>query len=117
MHAAGIPEDADTYLYSDVATDLATSGPKDLPPPSPAMRAYAIAGVLHLDHLAEMTSAPHSPTLQRNAAQTASAMGIDRSAAAERYREVLSQHAEEWRAYRRSLPSDSFVNAIAQAPL
>lgn len=117
MHAASIPEDADTYLYSDEASDLATSGPNDLPPPSSAMRAYAIAGVLHLDHLAEMTLALHLPTLTRASVQTAEALGMDRDAVADRYHEVLSQHAEEWRAYRKSLPIDSFVNAIAQAPL
>ena len=118
MHAAGLPEEEDAYLYSDRAADLQSAGPIGFAPPTSAMQHYAVAGILHLDHLAEMSgSMIHQPALRRAGQQAAAALNMGSNEAVGGIDRLLSRHAEEWRAYRRSLPAHSFVNAIAQAHL
>jgi hypothetical protein len=117
MFTAGIDEPAETYIWERLSAerfeDGAASGFKQI---TPALREYAIAGVLHMDHMAELSASPlHVRTLRRAARDTAEALNADSGEVEQRLRGMLERHAGEWRVFRRSLGPTSFVTRLASA--
>ena len=57
VHAAGLSEEPGTYICTDLsARSLEEAIHPDFKRKSPAFEQYAIAGALHLDHMADMAS-------------------------------------------------------------
>lgn len=117
MFTAGIEEPTETYIWERLSAarleDGVASGFKGI---TSKLRSYAVAGILHMDHLAELAESPlHARSLRRAARETAEALDGDPAAVEQQLREMLGRHAGEWRAFRQSLGPESFVARFASA--
>jgi 7-cyano-7-deazaguanine synthase in queuosine biosynthesis len=113
LHAAGLVESDATYVWENLTAPTfsegaATSFPKNKV--TGKLRQYAIAGVLHLDHLAALSgSSANSQGLTLNAFQLSRSLGIDEATVRAKLDRMLGQHANEWKNFLRSLGDTSFV--------
>jgi 7-cyano-7-deazaguanine synthase in queuosine biosynthesis len=111
VHAAGLSEAPSTYIWEDLHARSFESGAAAGFQKFSAQRHYAIAGALHLDHLAGLRrSRIHGPSLESCARQIAAALekpqlevrtGLDR---------LLARHEKEWKEFMEFLGPDSFVS-------
>lgn len=116
VHAAGLTEKPDVYVTTDMsAKTLDEAIDTDFTRRSPAFQEYAIAGVLHLDHLADMAEADAVPIVKRHATLLASALDLSREDAERQLSALLRRHAGEWKNYLDSLGANSFVKQWACA--
>ena len=100
----------ETYVATDMsAKTLQEAIDKDFTRQTRAFREYAIAGVLYMDHLADMADPDAAPMVKRHATLLAPAVGLSREEAEERLSALLRKHAEEWKNYLDSLGGHSFV--------
>lgn len=115
LHSADLPEPVETYVFQDLsAEDLADSAPASFTGLTKAMREHAIAGVLHLDHLASVeASQMHQSSISRFARGLARAMQLSDHPAEARLRDLLRRHTVEWARFVASLGPRSFVARIA----
>ena len=75
-----------------------------------AMHEYAIAGALHLDHLAQLRHSPsNSGMLDLFSFQLADSLGTDEAEARGKLDRLLTQHETEWKAFMGSLGNNSFL--------
>lgn len=113
VHAAGLHESKTTYVWEDLSADNFDAGAAptfDRKKITRAMREYAIAGTLHLDHLATVRhSTASARTLTLSAFQLSRACGLSESDTQTRLDRVLSQHEVEWKNFMNSLGQTSFV--------
>ena len=109
VHAAGLSEDPDTYVCTDMsAATLESAVDPDFKHLNDAYRDYAIAGVMHMDDLAEMSDIRARPTVRRHAASLRRVLRHTRDSEGHLIR-LLERHADEWKAYLNSLGAGSFV--------
>ncbi len=110
VHAAGLSEDPETYVCTDMsATTLKSAVDTDFKGLNTAYRDYAIAGVRYMDDLAEMADGrarrrivrQHAGELQRVLQLTGDPEG--------RLVRLLERHADEWKGYLNSLGAGSFI--------
>jgi 7-cyano-7-deazaguanine synthase in queuosine biosynthesis len=110
VHAAGLDEEAGTYICTDLsASSLADAIHPDFTRNSPAFEEYAIAGTLHLDHMADMASDDARSTVRRHAILTGMALGLSAPAAEEKLVGMFERHAAEWNNFVNDLGARSFV--------
>jgi 7-cyano-7-deazaguanine synthase in queuosine biosynthesis len=112
VHAAGLEEDKETYVWENLKAHTFEEGAaRGLKKIEKVQREYAIAGTLHLDHLANLKDAAiHAPSIRLNALQVAKALDVSDHFAQTKLDRLLDQHAKEWKAYIMSLGPKSFVN-------
>lgn len=118
VHAAGLKEPRETYLWESLnAASFEDGAAKSFDKMTRALREYAIAGTLHLDHLAGLRrSALHAGTIKRQAHQLARSRGLSPDEAEASLNRLLSKHKSEWRSFVRSLGNKSFIrNWVASA--
>jgi len=119
VHAAGLTEAPETYVWEDLsALSFSEGAATSFPEKKKAgrMRHYAIAGALHLDHLADLSSsAANSRMLSLNAFQLGRALGLSEDDARNKLNRLLQKHEEEWKGFVNSLGSSSFVARWAAA--
>jgi 7-cyano-7-deazaguanine synthase in queuosine biosynthesis len=116
VHAAGLDEEAGTYICTDLsASSLADAIHPDFTRNSPAFEEYAIAGTLHLDHMADMASGDARSAVQRHAVLTGMALGISAPAAEEKLVGMFERHAAEWNNFVKDLGARSFVKKWTRA--
>lgn len=117
VHGAGLREARDTYVWENLRAPRLAEGTADEFPAEKItgkLREYAIAGVLHLDHLAALsTYASSAQVLNLHAFQLGRALGISQSGARKKLDRLLYQHESEWKAFVKSLGSKSFINEWA----
>lgn len=110
VHAAGLAEKPEVYVSTNMA---ARTIEEALDPTftrfSPAFRTYAIAGVLHMDHLAEMSKPDAARVVKRHALFLGPALGLDPKIAAENLSALLQRHAAEWSSYLDHVGKTSFI--------
>ena len=116
MHAAGVKESTATYVSEDLSAprieECMVAGFTLM---TPSLREYAIAGVLHLDHLASLSGSDiHRRAVGRVARETANALGIPAAEAEANLLALLVRHRAEWLAFQESLGPRSFVAKLAQ---
>lgn len=114
VHAAGLSEPAERYVWGDLSPVAFERGAarsyRAKGKITGASREYAIAGALHLDHLAGLPDSPaHAGALDLAAFQLAGALDIDSAEARRRLDRLLRRHGAEWEGFMRSLGPDSFV--------
>jgi hypothetical protein len=116
MHAARVEEPADNYIWEDLsAPEIEKGAVAGFMLMTPSLREHAIAGVLHLDHLASLSdSAIHQRAVARVARETAEALRMSPVEAEAKLFVLLVRHRAEWRAFQESLGSQSFVAKLAQ---
>lgn len=116
VHAAGLSEPNDTYIATDMtAPALDEAIDKDFTRRTNAFGEYAIAGVLHMDHLADMAEPDAAPLVRRHALLLAQALKISHEDAERHLSALLRRHADEWKSYLDSLGAHSFVRQWARA--
>ena len=109
VHAAGLSEPPQTYVSTDMrATTLESALDPDFERYTSAYRDYAIAGIRHMDDLADMADAEARPTVRRHAAEVGKVLP-DAENAEDRLVGLLERHANEWTRFLRSLGPSSFV--------
>lgn len=116
MHAARVEESAANYIWEDLsAPEIETGAVPGFTLMTPSLREYAIAGVLHLDHLAGLSGSDvHRRAVIRVARETANALGIPAVEAETNTLALLARHRAEWLAFQESLGPQSFVAKLAQ---
>lgn len=116
VHAAGLEESAGTYICDDLAAGTIESAVhKDFKRMGPAFREYAIAGTLHLDHLADMAAPENLTAVERHAVVTAPALGMTANDASAQLRSILEKHAAEWNLFIRRAGARSFIRQWTRA--
>lgn len=111
VHAAGLTEPATNYAFEDLgATTLESGMAANFPRArlQESQTAYAVAGPMHLDHLADLSRSP-SPSLDRQIRELARAMDDSEEATRRNVMSLLAAHDAEWRAFLSSLPPKSFI--------
>jgi 7-cyano-7-deazaguanine synthase in queuosine biosynthesis len=111
VHAAGQAENPETYVWENLkARTFEEGAAARLKKFDRVQREYAIAGTLHLDHLANLKGTTvHAATIRLNASQLGKALGLTEDVARGKLEDLLGKHASEWNAYMGSLGSESFV--------
>jgi 7-cyano-7-deazaguanine synthase in queuosine biosynthesis len=116
MHRARIHEPASEYIWEDLgAAEMEDGAVAGFSGMSPAFRNYALAGILHLDHLAALSGSNlHQRTVRRVARETAEALGIEKSEGERALIGLLERHRAEWLDFLVSLGNRSFVAGVAR---
>ena len=113
VHAAGLKEPEQTYVWEELAATSFRAGAAtgfNEKKVTGKMREYAIAGVLHLDHLAGLLASPANlQTLNLNVFQLSKSMGIPETEVHSNLTRLLIQHGTEWKDFVNSLGQNSFV--------
>ena len=114
VHAASLTEQPDTYVCTDMsAATLREAIDPDFKRSNAAFEQYAIAGILHMDHLADMADEDARPAVRRHAFLLGPALRLPPKEAEDRLVAMLKRHAEEWKNYVDSLGERSFVRKWA----
>ena len=110
VHGAGLAEDPETYVCTDMsAATLESAVDPDFRHSNGAYRKYATAGVLHMQHLAAMADPGVRWIVGRHARSLRPVLRANGDPE-ERLVRLLEKHADEWRDYRSALKPSSFVN-------
>lgn len=111
VHAAGLTEPADRYVWENLGARTFESGvAQGFAKITPALREYAIAGTMHMDDLAALADSPrHESLIKRHAAQIAQPLGLSNQEAEMKLNSLLRRHRDEWHAFVESLGTDSFI--------
>ena len=113
VHAAGRCEAPETYVWEDLSATRFEDGAAQAftnRKPRGALHEYAIAGVLHLDHLANLRQSPASAAaIKRQAFLLSRSPGLDEQHTQRNLEDMLRRHEEEWRDFVDSLGPCSFV--------
>ena len=117
VHALGGTEDKETYVWEDLSAaqfeDGAASGFKKRRPQG-ALYEYAIAGTLHLDHLACLLHSPvNAALLDKQVFQLSRSLSLPEQESRQRLERLLVQHGKEWKNFVGSLGPRSFVSQWA----
>jgi 7-cyano-7-deazaguanine synthase in queuosine biosynthesis len=115
MFSAGLAEPADAYIWENLSAPTLEGGAAEgFDGITGSMREHAIAGVLHMDHLADLATAPSAArAVRRIARETADVLHEDPAVTEARLRSLLARHAAEWRRFLGTLAPDSFVRALS----
>lgn len=109
VHAADLSEDPETYVCTDMsAATLEAAVDPDFENLNTAYRDYAIAGVRHMDDLAQMADDRERRSVRLHAAFLRRALRLTGDSEGRLIR-LLERHADEWKWYLDSLGSNSFV--------
>lgn len=110
IYAAGLKDDPENYICENLsAPTLADAVVPSFTKLSRAYEEYAIAGTLHLDHLADMSNSMARPVVQRHARLFSAALGLTGDEASDKLAALLERHTLEWKCYLDSLGAHSFV--------
>ncbi len=117
LHAAGYHERADKYLWEDLgAADFANGASPAFERRNNSQFEYAVAGTLHMDHLAALKDDPGLDMIVlRHAIPVARAMGLSVDDTKAKISGMIETHANEWAAFLDDLPKESFVRNWAEA--
>jgi hypothetical protein len=121
IHSAGQTEPSDMYVWEDLNAKtfhLGVASSFDKNKITKALREYAIAGTLHLDHLAGLRqSSAHSSMLKRNVLKLSEVLCLSEQESEERLNNFLKKHEEEWKNFLESLSPHSFIKEWAQVSI
>lgn len=118
VHAAGLSEAKETYVWEDLSASTFEGGASaDFEHITKAQREYAIAGALHLDHLATLQKSPiNKGTIDLTVAQLSRSRGVPEDTIRASMNRLLNQHESEWMNFLDALGPDSFVaNWVARS--
>lgn len=113
VHAAGMTEAKSTYVWENLGAPTFHRGAALSFPEkkiTKKMRDYAIAGSLHLDHLAGLpASEANRGQLELQSFQLSRSLVLPEQDVRAKIDRLLVQHGNEWKAFVHSLGQDSFV--------
>ena len=113
VHAAGLTECRQSYVWEDLTAarfeDVAAFEFENRKPQG-ALYEYAIAGALHLDHLANVLhSSANQVGLSRQVFLLSRSLGLSEEETRTKLERLLEKHTEEWNGFIDSLGPRSFV--------
>ena len=110
VHVAGLAEGPETYVCTDMsAATLESAVHPNFKHLNTAYRDYAIAGVGHMDELAEMAYGGSRRRIVRRYATSLRRVPQLTGDIEKRLIRLLERHADEWKRYLNSLEAGSFV--------
>ena len=113
VHASGRSENPDTYIWEDLSAPTYSDGANTAFQNRQAkgsLYQYAIAGVLHLDHLADLPhSAVNAPAVNRQVFLLSRSIGFGGNDIRGNLERMLRRHREEWKSFIDSLGPWSFL--------
>ncbi|WP_460104922.1 7-cyano-7-deazaguanine synthase [Pseudomonas sp. S2_D10] len=111
VHAAGLQEPPENYVWESLDTPTWEAGAaKDFNGVTKALRQYAIAGVLHFEHLASIReSSQYELIKRRRSSELARSLNEAPQAVAQNLDRFLQQHTKEWSAFTNDMKQGSFV--------
>ena len=110
VYAAGLREAPDAYVTVDMgATSLEAAVDSSFTKANAAFRNYAIAGVLHMEHMADLARAAQREIVAGHAALLGPALGVAVQEAERHLLTLFERHRDEWETYLSSLDKSSFV--------
>lgn len=115
IHRAAIEEPVSEYIWENLgAAEMEDGAVTGFSGMSSAFRDYALAGILHLDHLAALSGSDlHRRTVRRVARETAEALGMEMAEGERALMNLLERHRDEWLDFLVSLGSRSFIARVA----
>ena len=118
VHAAGLMEAPETYVWDNLSASTFEGGAcaafKHI---TKAQREYAIAGALHLDHLATLQKSPmNKATMDLTVAQLSRSRGVPQDMIRTSMNRLLNQHESEWMNFLEALGPRSFVASWVARP-
>lgn len=116
VNSAGLDEPREAYIWENLRSrEFKAGAASSFIGVTDTMREYAIAGTLHLDHLAELgTSSPDATAIKREALLLSLTLKLPLAEVEMRLSGLLRKHQEEWGSFLDSLGSESFVARWAQ---
>lgn len=113
IHAAGLTDDREQYVWEDLSAHTFDKGAAGtFNGITNAMREYAIAGTLHLDHLATLRSSETGRNaVELCAFQLRKTQDLSEDEIKAKLDRLLGQHEKEWRNFMKSLGEQSFMAA------
>ena len=111
VHAAGVREAQDTYVWETLDAPTFEEGAnKDFGHITTALREYALAGVLHLEHFSSIRESTQYDMLRRRVtSELVRSLAESPDVVANGLDRLLQQHATEWSAFSDELSEGSFV--------
>ena len=113
VHAAGLTECRQSYVWEDLTAARFEDGAAfefENRKPQGALYEYAIAGTLHLDHLADILhSSANQVGLSRQVFLLSRSLGLSEEETRTKLERLLEKHTEEWNGFIDSLGPRSFV--------
>jgi hypothetical protein len=111
VHAAGLTEPEDTYVWETLEAPTFEEGAAaEFNNITPALREYAIAGALHLEHFSSIRESTQYEMLKRRATnEIARSLAEQPEEVANSLDRLLQRHTTEWSAFTNDLGSGSFV--------
>ena len=112
VHAAGQTEPSSNYVWENLATPDFESGtaPK-FDKITEAMREYAIAGTLHMDHLASLLqSRINDSHVKLEIFRLSQSLDLDQDVVRQKLDRLLTKHKQEWENFVAFLGEESFIN-------
>jgi len=113
VHAAGLAEPKSAYVWENLsAASFETGAAPSFPTKkvTRALREYAIAGALHLDHLAGLRHSPaNEGMLDLTSFQLSRSLCMPEGETRAKLDRLLLQHEIEWRSFISSLGPTSFL--------
>lgn len=112
VHAAGQSETRETYVWENLSAMTFEEGAAvGFSQMTEALRQYAIAGTLHMEHLAGLTfTTAGTSSIRRNAFQISTELGMSPVDAEKKLTQMLIQHRNEWNSLLGSLGPNSFMH-------
>ncbi len=111
VHAAGLSEVPETYVWENLSASTFDGGASAaFEHITKAQREYAIAGTLHLDHLATVQKSPMDKgTIDLTVAQLSRSRSMPEDITRASMTRLLNQHESEWMNFLGALGPNSFV--------
>lgn len=117
VHSAGKEESKETYVWGNLSATQFEDGAAaqfKKRTPNGAHYEYAIAGTLHLDHLADIRNSQlNAASMERSVFQLSQALSQSQEEIKTLLNRLLEQHESEWNEFIRSLGPNSFVTQWA----
>ena len=121
LHTIGATEDKATYIWEDLTADRFQDGAVKgfrKAEPKGAQYEHAVAGTLHLDHLAGLLeSIPNRHPLEKQVHQLSRSLALPEQDVQHKLERLLKQHGLEWNNFVQSLGAPSFVAQWASGGL
>lgn len=113
VHAAGLSEPTSTYVWENLSAPVFEDGANsNFEKITPALRQYAIASVMHFDHMAGLRASPEYKLVQgRFVHGLAQGLREERSVVANKLDQLLARHEKEWSSFIDNIGAQSFLNA------
>lgn len=114
LHAAGLHDAPGTFIWENLsASSFSAAAPATFDPKkiTRAQREYAIAGALHMDHIAEFAgNTGNAEELAHAAYRLSQPLALSETDVAFRITDVIGRHRREWRSFVADQGSASFLN-------